>query len=460
MRMAAQDSASGPLRLPRVPPLEVPVGRVRQFFLLAKNPLLSIPAVAYEEPIVVPARPSGVAYVCAPHLVGEVLLDRRDEFPKDGLQKRILSPLTGNGILTAEGEDWRWQRRTVAGLFRHSDILDYVPAMVAGAESALAHWRDAPPGEVHAVDRHMVSATYHVIAHTILPSDHAEVTATIEQGAAAFAAGMPWAIASGALNLPLWMPHPGKRALRRQTAELRRLVAGMIAARRQQQSPQDDLFNRLLATTDPETGRELADEQLVDNLLTFLLAGHDTTSRALTWSLYLLSRSPEWAERLRAEVDAVAGGRAVARDDVAQLVLTRQFVNEAMRLFPPVPTITRIAAVDTELAGHPIPAGTLIVIPVYVVHRHRLLWKDPDVFDPSRFAPGLERTYPRNQFMPFGAGPRVCIGAAFATIEATVVLASLVRAADFDWAGEEDVVPVSRIVLVPQGGMPMRVALR
>ncbi len=447
------------LQMPRVPPLDAPAGRIRRFLLLARNPLLATPEAAYETPIVPPKRSPSVAYVCAPELVAAVLLDRREEFPKDRIQKRILSPLTGNGILTSDGEDWRWQRRTVAGLFRHSDILHYVPAMVAGAESALAGWRQATSGEVHAVDRDMIRATYHVIAHTILPSDHGEVTAAIERGAAAFGAGMPWAIAMSALNLPRWIPHPGKRAMRRQTEELRRLVAGMIASRRQGDSLDDDLFSRLLAATDPETGRGLSDEQLVDNLLTFLLAGHDTTARALTWALYLVALAPEWARRLRSEVFDVAGDRPITRDDVARLVLTGQFVKEAMRLFPPVPTITRVAAADTELGGEPIPAGTLVVLPVYVIHRHRLLWDRPDEFDPTRFEAARERTYPRNQFMPFGAGPRLCIGAAFAMVEATVALATMVRAADFEFAGDVAATPVARIVLVPKNGMPMRVTL-
>jgi cytochrome P450 len=306
----------------------------------------------------------------------------------------------------------------------------------------------------------MVRAAYRVIAATILPSDHVSVTTAIEQSAAAFAGGMPWAIAVSALNLPEWMPFPGKRAMGRETRDLRDMVGDMIEERRRQPTGKDDLFSRLLSARDPEGGREMSDEQLVDNLLTFLFAGHDTTSKALTWALYLVSRTPEWEAVIREEVEAVAGDRPIGAEHVAGLQRTQQFIKETMRLFPPVPTMTRIAAADTELGGQPIAAGTLIVVPIYVIHRHTALWDDPERFDPARFTTEKERSYPRNQYLPFGAGPRLCVGAAFALVEATVALATLVHAARFRYAGGQAPDPVARVVLAPRQGMPMHVTLR
>jgi cytochrome P450 len=263
-----------------------------------------------------------------------------------------------------------------------------------------------------------------------------------------------------ALHMPEWIPFPGKSAMRSETRSLRNLVAEMIAARRNNPVDHDDLFSRLLSASDPQTGQAMSDAQLVDNLLTFLLAGHDTTAKALTWALYVASLLPQWAERLRDEVSAVAGEGSISGEHFARLRLTQQFVKEVMRLFPPVPTMSRVAASDTELGGTAIAAGTLIIIPIYVIHRHTSLWDDPGRFDPDRFAADKERSYPRYHYMPFGAGARLCIGAAFALVETTVVLATLLRRASFSFAGNRPPNPVARIVLLPQSGMPMRVTLR
>ena len=332
--------------------------------------------------------------------------------------------------------------------------------MVAGADFILEAWRRRPANEPQAIDRDMVWAAYHVIASTLLPSDHDRVTAAIEENAAGFGVGLPWAIAVLALKFPAWAPHPGKRGMRQHAAALRRLVADMINERRTAPSARDDLFNRLLNAADPETGASMSDEQLVDNLLTFLLAGHDTTAKALTWALYLLARAPDWQERLAAEIREVAGDGPIEGRHVAELTTVLRLVKEAMRLFPPVPTLTRIAAVDVELGGLALSAGTLIVIPTYVIHRHTALWDDPDRFDPDRFLPEKERAFPRNKFMPFGAGPRICIGAAFAQVEATVVLATLIRAVRFSGLDEADPIPVARIVLLPDRPIRLRVTPR
>ncbi len=449
-----------PLEIPRVPPRTRTPSPFRRFFLLARNPLLVVPEAAYQEPIVRTERKPWVAYVCGPDLVNEVLLERRNLFPKDPIQKGVLAPLTGNGILTSEGEDWRWQRRTVAPLFRQRDVLQFVPAMVASANFIIEAWSRRPVDETRMIDSDMVRTAYHVIASTLLPSDHDRVTASIEENAGGFGVGLPWAIAMLALKFPAWAPHPGKRDMARHAATLRRLVADMIAERRASPIVRDDLFNRLLNATDPETGASMSDEQLVDNLLTFLMAGHDTTAKALTWALYLLARAPDWQERLVAEIREVAGERPIDGRHVAELTTLQRFVKEAMRLFPPVPTLTRIAAIDVELGGVALSAGTLIVIPTYVIHRHRALWDHPDRFDPDRFLPEKERAFPRNKFMPFGAGPRICIGAAFAQAEVTVVLATLIRAVRFSGIDEGEPMPVARIVLLPDRPVRLRVTPR
>ncbi len=202
----------------------------------------------------------------------------------------------------------------------------------------------------------------------------------------------------------------------------------------------------------------MTDEEIVDNLATFLLAGHETTAKALSWTLYLLARAPDWQARVREEVERIANGEQLRSEHLSELAVTQRVLKESMRLYPPVPVMTRVNAHDdVEIGGKTLPAPTLIVLPIYAVHRHRRLWNDPDRFDPDRFLPEREADFPRTKFMPFGYGQRVCIGAAFAMLEATALLATLVCAAEFGWDGRHAPEPVSRITLRPKGGMPLKV---
>jgi cytochrome P450 len=211
---------------------------------------------------------------------------------------------------------------------------------------------------------------------------------------------------------------------------------------------------------DPESGQSMNDEQLVDNLLTFYLAGHETTARALTWTLYLLARAPEWAAALEAEITEVTRGAAVTGEHIERLVLVQQVLKEAMRLYPPVPMMSRQAVRDTTLDGVRVAAGDSIVIPIYAIHRHARRWRDPDAFDPTRFAPANESAIHRYQYLPFGAGPRICIGMAFAMVEATAVLATLLQHARFAPVEAHEPYPLARVTLVPRGGMPLKVLLK
>ncbi|MGI9568494.1 MAG: cytochrome P450, partial [Desulfobulbia bacterium] len=216
----------------------------------------------------------------------------------------------------------------------------------------------------------------------------------------------------------------------------------------------------LLNVKDPITGQTMSDEQIVDNLLTFLLAGFDTTATALTWALYLLSRAPEWENRVQEEIFRVVPEGPVTSKHIDKLTVVQQVIKEAMRLYPSAPVLLRRAVNGCELGGKKIEAGVTINIPIYAIHRHRNLWKDPNRFDPSRFTFGSEANYSRYQFMPFGGGPRVCIGASFAHIEAVVILTTLVRSARFECPPDVEPQPLGRIILVPKGGMPLHVTMR
>jgi cytochrome P450 len=218
------------------------------------------------------------------------------------------------------------------------------------------------------------------------------------------------------------------------------------------------MLGAMLAAKDPQTGEQMTEAEVRDNVITFIFGGQETTSSALTWAIYLLSQSHEWREWVANEADDVIGARV--QNALGALVQTRAVVEEALRLYPPIIGITRTALRRTELAGRTIDRGTMVVISPYVVHRHRLLWRDPDVFDPTRFLPGRSRTIERYSFLPFGVGPRMCIGAALAVQEATIVLAALMRQFVLELVPGQAVWPVIDFTMKPRDGLGMSVNRR
>jgi cytochrome P450 len=425
-----------------------------------RNPLRALPQRIYDEPIV-PGRTARapIAWVTAPVLIERILLHEHQRFPKPPLEKRVLGRALGDGILTAQGSSWRWQRRVASPLFRKQDLLRLLPQMMAAADTQIERWRGLPAGRVTALERDMTDATYDVVTRTLFAGAAAEEGDGIKAASEELLGAVTWDIAAGMLRAPEWIWHPGRARLRRNATRLRRIVGAIVARRRRENGEDPSLVGRMLAATDPETGRPMTDEQVIDNLLTFLLAGHETTAKALTWTLYLLARAPDWQDRVRAEILQVAGSGAIRAEHLDTFPITTRVLKEAMRLYPPAPVLTRLAGEDVELGGYRIMAGTVLVLPIYAIHRHRKLWTDPDRFDPDRFLPEREATYTRTQFMPFGFGPRTCIGMSFAMIEATALLAAFVRAAHFGWDGHTMPEPVSRITLRPRGGMPLTVTV-
>lgn len=461
MNIADRPPPSGtPLYPPTVTPPERPLDLVRFLFTFVRNPLRSVPRAVYEEPLFAyQGRRGGLFWVTQPALVERILLHEHERFPKTPIDRRVLSPIVGQGILTAEGADWRWQRRAAAPMFRHQDILRYMPVMNRAAARALDEWRKLRPGTMTRVDRAMTDVTFDVITHSILAGAEPDEGRRIKHAGQDYLDPISWEVAAGLLGLREGAWHPGRGRMRRAATRLRTAVHDIITRRRAAPGEEHDIISRLAAAIDPETGAPMSDERLVDNLLTFLAAGHETTAKALTWTLYLLARAPDWQDRLRQEVVAVCGAGPVESRHLDQLKITQQVLKESMRLYPPAPVLTRTPSREVELNGWRIGPGTLVIIPIFAIHRHRRLWQDPDRFDPDRFLPEREAEHLRTQFMPFGFGPRTCIGMSFAMIEATVILAMLVRNARFTWDGRHLPEPVSRVTLRPKGGMPLGVAL-
>ncbi len=447
-----------------VPPHVVPPARlVRGLALIAgflRNPLEIIPQAVYElDYVAFDGLGPRFAWVTGPDLVKAVLLDEADKFSKN-VQIAFFSPLLGRGILTSQGPEWIWQRQIAAPMFRRHELMTFVPAFVDAARRLLGRWRRAPPGTPQRIDADMTAVTFDVICTTLLPSSDATVGLALEASADGLQRSAMWRQLYVATHMPGWMPQPGGRRIRAGVRALRAGVAAMLAERRRTSRQPDDLVRRLMAARDAETAATMSDEQLIDNLLTFYLAGHETTSKALTWTLYLLACSPQWMGALKEEVAAVTGGAPVAAEHIDRLVLTQQVIKESMRLYPPVPATGREAIADVRLGGHLVKAGTAIALPIYAMHRHSRRWQNPDAFDPTRFAPASEGSISRYQYMPFGAGPRICIGMAFAMIEITAILATILQSAA-RLAPEEGLqpYPLARISLHPRGGMPLRLWL-
>lgn len=456
---------------PTITPPTTALGVVRFLARCADNPIATIPAAAFEELVaaIEPIRGYKVLWVCDPAVIERILVRDADLFSKTEIERRVFSRIIGDGVLSADGASWRWQRRVLAPLFRQVEIVRYVPDMVAAAEHCMTAWRSTAPRAVRAIEDDMTRVTFDVIVRTMLYGGaHSDVVAVMKAGSA-YLDATPWEIGYGILGLPAWLPHPAKLRLARSARDMRRAVGAIIMDRRRQiaqhaaQSPTDapasDLLGRLLAARDPDTQAPLTHDQLVDNLATLLEAGHETTAKALTWTLYLLARAPEWQDRVRDEIERVTGGARLAAEHIDGLEITERVIKETMRLYPPAPMLSRTPRQPLDLAGHSLVPGQPLFMPIYAIHRHRRLWRDPDLFDPDRFLPERERELPRTQYMPFGAGPRICLGASFAMIEAKALLASFVRGARFTWDGHHCPEPQSRVTLRPKGGMPLHVTL-
>jgi cytochrome P450 len=446
------------------PPRIRPAARPLRFpFNLAKlldNNLEIVPEQAYHEPLVVAPGPPRMAFFTGPELVRTLLHTDAGSFPKGKLQVDTLKPIFGAAMISAEGREWRWQRGVAAPLFRHEELLQYGPVMSSAAAATVAKWRASPPGTVHAIHLDMMRTAFRVISNAMLTGGAEAMLGAIETGHADYYRGINWWIAYTLFGLPPWLPRPRGKLMRAHERRLRTFVASLVRARRADAAAGEDLLARMLRASDPETGRFMSDEHVADNVIAFLMAGYDTTALSLAWTLYLVSQSPEWEERILQEVKRVVGPGPVTSAHVAQLGVVQQVYNESLRLFPTAPIIVRDIPADTMFDGTSVPAGTVGIIPIYAIHRHRRLWNDPDRFDPDRFSPSRESKPGRFQFMPFGAGPRVCIGAAFATIEATIMLATFVRAARFETAPGFDPRPSGQMFLLPKNGMPMRVTIR
>ncbi len=442
-----------------VPPAPRALGFPANLACLVKNNLGIIPKEAYEQPLVVTKSFPKMAFITGPELVETVLKRKAADYPKGRLQNETLEPLFGNAMISSEGADWKWQRAITAPLFRHEEILRYVPVMREAAEAQLDVWKQAGSANFRAINRDMLHIAFHVISRTMLEGGADDVIRAIESGHAAYFRHVNWWILYKMLGLPGWLPRPGGAVMRAQEKKLHQAVQALVQDRKANAENGDDLLARLARGRDPESGEAMSDERLANNIIAFLVAGYDTTALALSWTLYLLAQNPVWAERARAEIAAVVGDGPVGPEHLGDLKVVEQIINESLRLYPTAPIVVRDILQDVDFGGTTITKGAIGLVPIYAIHRHKSFWRDPNTFDPGRFAPDAEFKPSRYQFLPFGAGPRICLGAAFTMIEAKVVLATLLRDASFKLKPGYTAEPVGQMFLTMREDFPMQVSV-
>jgi cytochrome P450 len=443
--------------MPRIGPLQT-LGVLRT---MVRNPMDAWPHAVYAERLVRSVFIGRTTwFVCDPALIQRVLVDDADRLEKAEPMRRALEPALGQGILTAEGTRWKLQRRTAAPVFRPNHVNSFLPAMIAGARRMRDQWAALPDGAPVEVNRDMMHLTFEIIMATMLSGAGGADALAVERSMSDFLESTSWAVALSALRAPHWMPFPGKSRAERGQGYLRRFVATRVAERRANGERRDDLLSLLLDARDPETGAALSEPDIVDNILTFIGAGHETTALALTWTFFLLSRHPDIEALVLAELAAVTGGGMLEAGQVADLNYTRQVIQEAMRVYPPVAMVVREAVAPFLLGGEQVSTGDHVFVPIYAVHHHAALWEAPEVFDPDRFTPDAVRARHRYSYLPFGAGPRICIGMGFALLEAVAILGTLLPAVRLQAAADFRPTPKLRVTMRPAEGMPMTISRR
>ncbi|ARE85227.1 putative cytochrome P450 132 [Roseovarius mucosus] len=441
-----------PQTLPaHVPLVTEPMGVLASLKAARRNILSIIPEIATRQPMVSGRTGKRWHMVMDPGAIRRMLLEELDNYPKSIVTKNLLRPAIGESLFIAEGAHWRWQRRTAAPVFSHRNVMNLAPIMTAAAEQSAARVAAAGPRAVD-MAAEMVRTTFDVIADVTFSGDGMFDVDAVHRGIDAYISEAGKISLFDILGFPDWVPRPGRVMSGGSVAEMKRVADEAVEARRARGSEGvPDLLDLLLDGEDPETKRRMSTPELRDNLLTFIVAGHETTALTLGWSLYLCAFDQAVQDRARAEAQAVLGGRAATGADVARLPYIRQIIDEALRLYPPAGIISRTAQVADTLCGRNIRPGDTVIIPIYALHRNHQLWPEPDAFNPDRFAD--RKTIERYAYLPFGDGPRICIGASFALQEAVIILATLLSRFRFTPVPGRDPDPVMILTLRPQGGV-------
>ena len=429
-----------------------------------RNVLEIIPGLSFVQPMVSGRLGSRWHMVQDPGALRRIFLDNVGNYPKSEIMLRMLRPAVGDSLFTSEGDAWRRQRRTVAPVFAQRNVTALAPVMTATAERTAE--RLARSGGRAEMVGEMLSATFDVICDVALSGrEHFDVE-LYGQAIVRYMETVGRASVLDFLHVPNWMPRPGAvlgrgsvrtmhAMVSRAIEERRRAIAGRAVAAGT--GAADDLLDHMLKAEDAETGRRMTPEELLHNMQFFIVAGHETTALALSWSLLLLAGDPAAQERASAEARAALGDAPAGAGHIAATPYVGQVIEEALRLYPPVALLARNVRRPDLLAGRRVLPNDTLFLPIFALHRHRMWWDDPDVFDPGNFAPEKAAARDRYLYLPFGAGPRVCVGANFAMMQAHIILATLLARFRFAPGDGPPPVPTMSMTLRPEGGVRLTV---
>lgn len=391
-----------------------------------------------------------------PKLIDLILRRRPMDFPKSPRMAAGLTPLLGNSSFISNGQTWLHQRRIIDPAFEGGRLRETFPAMLDASDAGVARLRALADGSEHDIEPETSHIAADVIFRTLFSIPIEDETATrVFTAFRDHQDGQPMVNAGGLMALPRWL-HFHSRRTRRSAARIRGLIHGLVVARQARIAAGDappDLATKIMTTPDPETGALFAPSEMIDEVATFFLAGHETGASALAWALFLLAESPEWQDRI------VAEGTARDFGQIRGLQAARAVFREALRLYPPVAMTVRECAHAETLRDRPAPRGAQVVLSPFHLHRHERLWERPDEFDPARWDTENGKTCMRDAYIPFSAGPRACPGAGFAMIEGPLLLSAIVAACKVA-PGDSRPVPVMRLTLRGRDGIRLRLTPR
>jgi len=404
--------------------------------------------------------PKNPAYfINHPDLIKHVLLDNHRNYSKNTIQYNSLSEITGKGLLTSDGSFWLRQRRLAQPAFARQRLSALDGVIAPAAQAMLERWEGAArSGDPLDVDGEMMKLALEVVGKALFSIDLSKDAKRLVD---AVLTALDYIVGrarnpTSPSSLPFLMT-PRKARFKAAVSTLDMTVYDLIHQRQAAGDPGDDLLGMLLKARDPESGSPMTPEQVRDEVITILIAGHETVASALTWSWYLLAKHPQQWEQMRAEVSSVLGARLPSTGDLKDLPITGQVFSEALRLYPPAWLITRKSLEADQIDGIDIPPGALIIISPYTIHRHPAYWEHTESFDPSRFSPEQEKNRPRFAYIPFGGGPRLCIGDQFAIIEAQLILAMVTQRFRLELLPHRPVEADPLVTIRPKHGLPMKV---
>ncbi|MEN9855815.1 MAG: hypothetical protein RLZZ157_941 [Pseudomonadota bacterium] len=384
-----------------------------------------------------------------PELTSPILADDGELYPKNDLMVGALAPLVGNAMFVSGGQTWRRQRAMIDPAFSQLRLAKAFGAMTGAVEDSVAHWT-ALDGRPVSLDLSMGQLTADIICRTVFSASLAQATARdVFEAFSFFERSVAHVEIKRLIFGKPFDTIPQSKAVLEACARIRGHIGALLDRHLAQGADFDDIAARLIEARDLASGAGFSRAELIDQLGVFFLAGHETTASALTWALYIAAVRPEIAAQVRAEVAQICGTGEIGFEQVKKLVFTRACIKETLRLYPPITFIPRVAARDCVIGAKAIKRGTMVMISPWAIHRHHSLWPDPDAFDPTRFLPPREGHIVQGSYIPFGQGPRVCVGAAFALTEATLILARLLQVFDLDVQASDTVRPVARLTTRP-----------